>query len=69
MSELRFETLTMPGADVGPENPLPPLRRGGQPRKPDPERYPGFPPEMLRNMAYGNVANYLPYTMQDQYTR
>ena len=27
MSELRFETITMPGADVGPENPLPPLRQ------------------------------------------
>jgi hypothetical protein len=25
MSELRLETLTMPTAQVGPENPLPPL--------------------------------------------
>ncbi len=69
MSELRFETITMPGADLGPENPLPPLRRGGGSRKPDTSRYPDFPAEILRNMAYGNVANYLPYTMQDRYGR
>ena len=25
MSELRFETYRMPAADLGPENPLPPL--------------------------------------------
>jgi len=68
MSELRIEDLSMPGADVGPENPLPALQRGGS-RKIDRERYPGFPEEMLRNMAYGHVANCLPYTVQDRYTR
>ncbi|MFA6111265.1 MAG: DUF5107 domain-containing protein, partial [Candidatus Latescibacterota bacterium] len=69
MSELRFEIWTMPGADVGPENPLPSLARGSRATKPDPARYPGFPEEMLANMAYGHVPNYLPYTMQDRYTR
>ena len=70
MSHLRFEEWVMPGADVGPENPLPPLQRGGGPaKKLDPEKYPGFSDEMLRDMAYGHVANYLPYTMQDRYTR
>lgn len=69
MSQLRIEDLVMPGADVGPENPLPPLQRGGRGRKPDPQHYRGFPEEMLRNMACGHVANYLPYTMQDRYTR
>ena len=70
MSELRFEEWVMPGADVGPENPLPPLQRGGRPaKKMEPEKYPGFSDEMLRDMAYGHVANYLPYTMQDRYTR
>jgi hypothetical protein len=70
MSQLRFEEWVMPGADVGPENPLPPLQRGrGPAKKLDPEKYPGFSAEMLRDMAYGHVANYLPYTMQDRYTR
>ena len=57
MTELRIEELIMPGADVGPENPLPPLQRGRKASKPDPDRYPGFPEEMLRNMAYGHVDN------------
>ena len=69
MSELRIEEWSMPGADVGPENPLPPLQREARAGKVDQERYPGFPEEMLYNMAYGHVANYLPYTMQDRYTR
>jgi tetratricopeptide (TPR) repeat protein len=67
MSELRIERYTMPGADVGPENPLPPL---------DAHRdlhqigtAPGVPDEIVRNAAYGHVPNPLPYTMQDQYTR
>ncbi len=69
MSELRFETLRMPGAEVGPENPLPPLGRGRDVGPYDPAKYPGFSDQMLRDMAYGHPANYLPYTMQDRYTR
>jgi hypothetical protein len=43
VSELRFETFTMPAADLGPENPLPPL---GMPSKPRPkEEYSGFSEE------------------------
>ena len=68
MSELRFETLRMPGADVGPENPLPPLSRGGN-RHMDRTKYVGFADEMLEQMAYGHPDNYLPYTMQDRYGR
>jgi len=68
MSELRVEMLVIPAAEVGPENPLPPLKSGrdihatGKP-------VPGIPEEMLRNMAYGRVSSVLPYTMQDRYTR
>ncbi len=68
MSELRFETYRMRGADVGPDNPLPPLSRGSD-RRVDPEKYTGFEDEMLDQMAYGHPDNYLPYTMQDRYTR
>ncbi len=67
MSELRIESWTIPAADLGPENPLPPLCA---------ERelhaigdVPGVPDEMLENMAYGHLPNILPYTMQDGYTR
>ena len=68
MSELRFETLTMPGAQVGPDNPLPPLKPPidvhAQTRQ-----FEGFPEDMVRNINYGRVSNPLPYTMQDRYTR
>ncbi|NOR82725.1 MAG: DUF5107 domain-containing protein [Ardenticatenales bacterium] len=67
MSELRIETWTMPSADLGPENPLPPLASGRDLHAV--ESAPGIPGEMLRNMAYGRLSNALPYTMQDGYTR
>jgi len=68
MSELRIETLVMPAAEVGPENPLPPLKSAGDVHVVD-QAISGIPEEMLRNIAYGRVASLLPYTMQDRYTR
>ena len=68
MSELRIETLTIPAADLGPENPLPPFRSGRDLHAPS-EPIPGISEEMQRNLAYGHVPNILPYTMQDGYTR
>ncbi len=67
MSELRIENWTMPAADLGPENPLPPLCAVRELHIV--EDVPGVPAEMLRNMAYGHLPNILPYTMQDGYTR
>ena len=67
MSELRVETWTMPAADLGPQNPLPPL----QPAR-DVHAItdaPGIPDDMVRNMAYGRVDTPLPYTLQDRYNR
>jgi tetratricopeptide (TPR) repeat protein len=63
MSELRLDTLTMPAADLGADNPLPPFRsiqdlhEIGVPA--------GVPADMLRQMQYGRVSSILPYTMQD----
>jgi tetratricopeptide (TPR) repeat protein len=67
MSELRIESWTMPGADLGPENPLPPL--GAHQEAHVPQKIPGVPQDMMQNMAYGRVASILPYTVQDGYTR
>jgi tetratricopeptide (TPR) repeat protein len=67
MSELRIESWSMPGADLGPENPLPPLRAVREPHQIT--EAPGVSEEMLRNIAYGRVPNPLPYTVQDRYTR
>ena len=67
MAELRIESWTMPGADLGPENPLPPL--GAHQEAHIPQEIPGILQELLQNMAYGRVAGILPYTVQDGYTR
>ncbi|MFW6162866.1 MAG: DUF5107 domain-containing protein, partial [Planctomycetota bacterium] len=67
MSELRIETWAMPGADLGRESPLPPLRTGKDLH--EVKGGPGVPKDMLRNMTYGRVPSFLPYTMQDGYTR
>ena len=67
MSELRIETWTVPAAELGPENPLPPLRPGREIHEIDDA--PGVPDEMVRNMQYGRIATPLPYTMQDRYDR
>ena len=67
MSELRLETWTMPAADLGPENPLPPLHTGKDLHAI--AAGPDIPADMVRNMAYGHLPNLLPYSMQDGYSR
>jgi tetratricopeptide (TPR) repeat protein len=67
MSELRLETLTMPTADVGPVNPLPPLFATSDlhavvdPGEAD--------AEMRHNLDYGRVRSLQPYLVQDGYGR
>ena len=61
MSELYIDTWRLPAAELGPENPLPPLDR---PRlQPVLSGKPEFDPEA------GYVPDYLPYPIQDGYTR
>lgn len=67
VSELRIENWSMPAADLGLENPLPPLRTGEELHAV--ENVPGIPDEMLKSMAYGRPPSTLPYTIQDGYTR
>ena len=67
MTDLRLETLTMPTADVGPVNPLPPLFSERDlhmivdPGEAD--------AEMRHNIGYGRVRSVLPYVVQDGYSR
>jgi len=67
MSELRIENWRMPAADLGPENPLPPLQAARELHVV--KEAPGVPDEILHNIAYGHLPNILPYTMQDGYSR
>ena len=67
VAELRLETLTLPTAPVGPDNPLPPLFTGADIHQVadmgDADQ------EMRENIEYGRVANILPYLTQDGYAR
>ncbi|MFA9403633.1 MAG: DUF5107 domain-containing protein [Anaerolineales bacterium] len=67
MSELRIQSLRMPAADLGPDNPLPPLFPRNPPFKLEHDS--GYPEDMLGNMSIGHLALVLPYTLQDQYSR
>ncbi|MFQ6131028.1 MAG: DUF5107 domain-containing protein [Armatimonadota bacterium] len=68
MSELRLDRLTMPAAELGPENPLPPLatRRDVHASL---ETDPDVPAEDRRYIGYGHPGSCLPYLMQDGYRR
>lgn len=58
----------MPAADLGEENPLPPLRSGRDLHTVH-ETGPGIPADMKSNFRYGHLPSILPYTMQDGYDR
>jgi hypothetical protein len=67
MNGLSIQSWTMPAADLGLENPLPPLETR---RSPTRLEYPAdLPKEMLDNIVYGNLSNILPYTFQDGFNR
>jgi hypothetical protein len=67
MSELRIESWSMPAADLGPEDPLPPLR--GEGVFLDVEKIPGIPDEKLKSWVNGTPSNILPYSRQNRFTR
>ncbi len=67
MSTLRLETLKLPAADLGPENPLPAFLSTQDLHQVKDAQ--GIPPDMLENIGYGRLPNILPYTIQDGYNR
>jgi hypothetical protein len=60
-------TLQLLAAELGPESPLPPFT--GLQRLPDPSSSPDLPPDMRERIAYGRLANPLPYALQSDYHR
>lgn len=67
MTTLTLKTFTMQAADIGSDNPLPPLAGGRDLHTI--ESSPDIPPEMMRNIGYGHLRSILPYSMQDGYSR
>ena len=65
--EVNQTTLRLPAAELGPESPLPPF--AGLQRLPDPSSSPDLPPDMRERIAYGRLANPLPYAVQNDYRR
>jgi hypothetical protein len=68
MSELKIKTWSIPSADLGSENPLPPLL-SNQELHIAQSVDPAVPGEIRQNMTYGHLPNILPYAMQDGYGR
>lgn len=67
MTTVRVEERIIPGADLGPENPLPPLGTLGEVQ--DIPAGPGVPAEIREHITYGRRPCPLPYTVQDGYGR
>ena len=68
MSDLRIETLKMPGAEVGPENPFPALG-GPVDVHATLEVSPDIPAEDQKHVGWGQPPGCLPYRVQDGYRR
>ncbi len=64
---VRHTTVRLLAAELGPESPLPPFI--GLQRLPDPSSSPDLPPDMRERIAYGRLANPLPYALQNGYRR
>lgn len=67
MSTLSFQTMRLPAAKLGPDNPLPPLFNQRNPHSF--QKILGVPPRIVGNFNYGFLPNNAPYTFQDSYTR
>jgi Domain of unknown function (DUF5107) len=64
---LSQSTLRLLAAEVGPESPLPPF--AGLQRLPDASSSHALPPDMRERIGYGQLANPLPYALQNTYGR
>lgn len=67
MSELRLDTLEIPFAPLGADNPLPPLGGGGDVH--EGVDMSAADAAMQERAAYGHLRSILPYTLQDGYGR
>jgi hypothetical protein len=67
MSELRLDTLEIPFAPLGADNPLPPLGGGGDVH--EGVDMSAADAAMQERAAYGHLSSILPYTLQDGYGR
>ncbi|WP_340688262.1 DUF5107 domain-containing protein [Amycolatopsis coloradensis] len=67
MTRLYRAGLVLPAAELGPENPLPPLRKPEAVAKVS--NVDELPPDLAENIGYGRLDTPLPCLLQDAYTR
>ena len=68
MSTLRFEKITMPGANLGPLNPLPDIKNHADSHS-NVKTDETISEEDSRYIGYGSIKTILPYLIQDGYDR
>ncbi|MEU5316574.1 DUF5107 domain-containing protein [Streptomyces sp. NPDC021056] len=67
VTTIRREVLTLPAAELGPDNPLPPLRPLDELHRVDDRD--GLPPDMARQIGYEPLRSLLPVRLRDGYER
>ncbi|MQY39693.1 hypothetical protein SRB17_77200 [Streptomyces sp. RB17] len=69
VTRIRREVLTLPAAQVGPDNPLPPLRPLDEVHRIDDRDRDGMPRDMARQLGYEPLRSLLPVPVRDGYDR
>ncbi|GAA2471720.1 DUF5107 domain-containing protein [Streptomyces longisporus] len=69
VTSIRREVLTLPAAELGPDNPLPPLRLLHEVHRIEDRDRDELPREMARQVGYGPLRSLLPVPVRDGYGR
>jgi tetratricopeptide (TPR) repeat protein len=69
VTTIRRDVLTLPAAELGPNNPLPPLRTLDEIHRIDDRDREGLPREMARQIGYEPLRSLLPERIRDGYDR
>ncbi|MCE3036144.1 DUF5107 domain-containing protein [Streptomyces sp. CMSTAAHL-2] len=69
VTRIRREVLTLPTAELGPDNPLPPLRPLDEVHRVDDRDRADIPPDMARGLGYAPLRSLLPVRLRDGYDR
>ncbi|MFG2637194.1 DUF5107 domain-containing protein [Streptomyces sp. NPDC048362] len=69
VTRIRREVLTLPAAEVGPDNPLPPLRPLDEVHHVDERERAELPRDMARQLGHGPLRGLLPVRVRDGYGR
>ncbi|MFJ3231814.1 DUF5107 domain-containing protein [Streptomyces sp. NPDC086787] len=69
VTTIRREVLTLPAAQLGPDNPLPPLRPLDDVHRVEPRDREGLPRDMARQLGWEPLRSLLPVRVRDGYDR